>query len=82
MQPRDTMIRTELHPLCHIQMIIIPDPQQKGEIYIGMKEESLICIVVTENLNFVYQRGVTELLFMPKRLCSLNFANLESCKTK
>ena len=48
MQPRDTMIRTELHPLCHIQMIIIPDPQQKGEIYIGMKEESLICIVILQ----------------------------------
>lgn len=49
MQPRDTMIRTELHPPCHIQMIIIPDPQQKGEINIGMTEESLICIVILWN---------------------------------
>lgn len=48
MQPQDTMIRTELHPPCHIQMIIIPDPQQKGEIYIGMTEESLICIVILQ----------------------------------
>lgn len=45
MQPRGIMIRTELHPPCHIQMIIIPDPQQKGEIYIRMTEESLIFIV-------------------------------------
>lgn len=34
MQRLDITTHTELHPLCHIQVIIMPDLQQKGDIHI------------------------------------------------